>query len=178
MATPEQTLTTRQRAFCEAYSGNPNGTQAAITAGYSQASAASTASRLLKHPKVISTLQARRGEALARLEVTEDMVLAELAAVAFSNIEDYVTWDASAGALVVRPSVEIPRHLQAAIESIDEKVLESQNKDGTRLYTRTVRKVKLYSKLDALKTLAEYLGLTDSMAPKVAIFIKTGIERE
>lgn len=171
-------MTKRQRAFCEAYAVDPNGTQAAITAGYSKPSAASTATRLLKHPKVKKTLQARRAGALARLEVTEDMVLQELAAVAFSNIEDYVTWDAAAGALVVRPSVEIPRHLQAAIESIDEKVLESQNKDGSRLYTRTVRKVKLYSKMDALKTLAEYLGLTDSMAPKVAIFIKTGIERD
>ena len=178
MATPEQTLTKKQRAFCEAYALDANGTQAAIAAGYSKTSAATTSSRLLKHPKVMSMLQARRGAALARLEVTEDMVLQELAAVAFSNIEDYVTWDAAAGALVVRPSVEIPRHLQAAIESIDEKVLESQNKDGTRLYTRTVRKVKLYSKLDALKTLAEYLGLTDSMAPKVAVYIRTGIERD
>ena len=29
----------------------------------------------------------------------------------------------------------------------------------------------------AIKVLAEYLGVTESMAPKVAIFIKTGIER-
>ncbi len=44
--------------------------------------------------------------------------------------------------------------------------------------TRTKRKVKLYSKLDALGKLAEYLGLTDSMAPKVAVYIKTGIKRQ
>jgi len=77
----------------------------------------------------------------------------------------------------VRPSAEIPRHLQAAIAEVDEQVLKSENKDGSRTYTRSKRKVKLYNKLDPLKVLAEYLGITDSLAPKVAIFIKTGIER-
>ena len=120
----------------------------------------------------------RGAAALARLEVTEDMVLQELASIAFSNIEDYVTWDAGSGALAVRPSAGIPRHLAAAIESIDEKVLESSNKDRSRLYTRSQRKVKLYNKLDALKILAEYLGVTESMAPKVTVYLKTGINRE
>jgi len=50
--------------------------------------------------------------------------------------------------------------------------------DGSRLYTRSQRKVKLYNKLDALKILAEYLGVTESMAPKVTVYLKTGINRE
>ncbi|MEE8463084.1 MAG: hypothetical protein V3S50_13285 [Acidobacteriota bacterium] len=50
--------------------------------------------------------------------------------------------------------------------------------DGSQLYTRSQRKVKLYNKLDALKILAEYLGVTESMAPKVTGYLKTGINRE
>ena len=132
---------------------------------------------MLANVGVKSALRARGAAALARLEVTEDMVLQELAAIAFSNIEDYVEWDKDAGALVVKSSAEIPRALAAAIESVDEQVMESQNKDGSRFYTRTKRKVKLYPKLEALKLLAEYLGLTDSMAPKITVRLITGIHR-
>ena len=53
-----------------------------------------------------------------------------------------------------------------AIAEVDEQVLKSENKDGSRTYSRSKRKVKIYNKLDALKVLAEYLVITDSLAPK------------
>ena len=96
---------------------------------------------------------------------------------AFSNLEDFVTWDEDAGSLVVRPSAEIPRHIKAALESIEDQVMRTTNKDGTRSYERHKQKVKLYPKLEALKLLAEYLGLTESMAPKVTVRLITGIDR-
>lgn len=126
---------------------------------------------------MIEALRSRRLAALERLEVTEDLVLQELASVAFSNLDDFVTWDEKAGSLVVRPSADIPRHIKAALESIEDQVMETTNKDGTRSYQRHKQKVKLYPKLEALKVLAEYLGLTDSMAPKVAVYLNTGIKR-
>ena len=113
-----------------------------------------------------SALRARTTEALARLEVTEDMVLQELAAIAFSNIKNFTRWTDD-GELEVLPSAEIPDALAAAIESVDEQTLTSSNKDGSRNYCRVKRKVKLYSKLAALEKLADYLGLTDSLTPKV-----------
>jgi len=161
----------------DAYRAEPNAKKAALAAGYSPKAARQTGSRLLTHPQVAAALRARGAAALARLEVSEDMVLQELAAIAFSNIEDFVEWDQDAGALVVKASAEIPRHLASAIESIDEQVFKSENKDGSRLYERTKRKVKLYNKLDALKLLAEYLGVTESMAPKVTVHLVTGIDR-
>ena len=177
MSTNGQELNARQSAFVEEYGKDHNATQACIRAGYSKKTARQAGSRLLTLSSVKSAIRARGAAALARMEVTEDMVLQELAAIAFSNIEDFVTWDKDVGALVVKPSAEIPRHLQAAIAEVDEQVLKSENKDGSRTYERTKRKVKLYNKLEALKVLAEYLGVTDSMAPKVAVFIKTGIDR-
>jgi len=177
MAGKPSDLNTRQSAFVEAYSAKPNATAAAITAGYSPKSARQQGTCLLAHPAVIEALRARRSAALERLEVTEDLVLRELAAVAFSNLDDFLTWDESAGSLVVKPSAEIPRHIMAALESVEDQTLTSTNKDGTRDYERHKQKVKLYPKLPALQLLAEYLGLTDSMTPKVTVYLKTGIQR-
>ncbi len=131
----------------------------------------------MAHPSVIEALRLRKLTALKRLKVTEDLVLAELAAIAFSNLDDFVTWDEKAGSLVVRPSAEIPRHLLAALESVEDQTLTSTNRDGSRSYERHKQRVKLYPKIEALKLLAEYLGLTDTLAPKVIIYLKTGIVR-
>ena len=174
---PDTELTKMQRAFCDAYAAKPNATQAAITAGYSKRSASQQGSFLCSHPKVIENLQARKLEAMARLEVSEDMVLQEVAAIAFSNIKRFTRWTPD-GELEVIESDKIPDGLASAIESINERVLVTTNKDGSRSYTIKNRKVKLYPKLEALKLLAEYLGLTDSMAPKVTVHLVTGIKRE
>ena len=131
---------------------------------------------MLKHDGVAEALQARASTALARLEVTEERTMQELAAVAFSNIKDYLKWDKD-GDLVVKDSADIPDALAAAIESIEEQVKESKNKDGSRLYIRTKRKIKLYPKLPALQLISEYQGLKDSMAPKVTVHLITGIDR-
>ena len=171
-------MTPKQELFVQEYAKEPNAKKAALAAGYSPRTARQIGSHLLTNVDIKSALRARGAAALARMEVTEDMVLQELAAIAFSNIEDFVTWDDTADGLVVRPSAKIPRHLAAAIESIDEQVLKSENKDGSRTYTRSKRKVKLYNKLEALKVLAEYLGVTESMAPKVTVYLKTGINRK
>jgi hypothetical protein len=100
----------------------------------------------------------------------------ELAAVGFSNIKDYLEWDKDKG-LIVKDSADIPDVLAAAIESIEEQTLESTNKDGSRIYIRTKRKIKLYPKLPALQLISEYQGLTDSMAPKLTVRLITGINR-
>ena len=178
MAGKPPKLNTRQSAFVEAFSLNANATQAAIAAGYSPKSARQQGTLLRSYPAVIEALQARRRGALARLEVTEDLVLAELAAIAFSNLDDFLEWSDEAGSLVVKPSADIPRHLLAALESVEDQTLTSTNKDGTREYQRHKQRVKLYPKLPALQLLAEYLGLTDSITPKVTVYLKTGITRE
>ena len=79
--------------------------------------------------------------------------------------------------LAVMDSDDIPDELAAAVESITEKVNKSSNKDGTRIYTNINRTIKLYAKLPALQLICEYLGMTDSMAPKLTVKLVTGIVR-
>ena len=176
MSTNGHELNARQKAFVNAYLEKQNATAAALTAGYSEKTARQAGRRLLANVDIKSALRARGAAALARLEVTEDMVMQELAAIAFSNVKRFSRWTPD-GELEVIGSDEIPDALAAAIESIDEKTVKSENKDGSRTYSVTKRRLKLYNKLDALKTIAEYLGLTDTMAPKVTVHLITGIDR-
>ena len=139
-----QQLNEKQLAFVREYAIDSNATQAAIRAGYSEKTAYSQGSRLLKNVEVKAALQARTTTALARLEVTEDMTLQELAAVAFVNIKDVVSWK-EGGEMVVKSSAEIPRHLAAAIKSVEERVMVTKNKDGSRIYETITRKITFHN---------------------------------
>ena len=55
-------LNDRQYAFVQAYARDPNGTRAALAAGYSEATAASQASDLLRLPKVSAAVSAIQNE--------------------------------------------------------------------------------------------------------------------
>ena len=169
-------LTPRQERFVEEYLVDRNATAAAVRAGYSKKSASQIASHLLVDVKVQENIRARGAAALAKIEVTEERTLQEVSAVGFSNIKDFLEWDKDRG-LVVKDSKDIPDVLASAIESIEDQTLTTTNKDGTRTYTRHKLKVKLYPKLPALQLISEYIGLTDSMAPKVTVHLITGIDR-
>jgi len=88
-------LTFKQLRFAEEYVVDQNGTQAALRAGYSKASAAVSASRLLRNAKVrarITHHMARIGE-----EVDSRAIEAyqKLKNIAFQNIVDF--WDEDEG---------------------------------------------------------------------------------
>ena len=169
-------LNPKQLRFIEEYAKEPNATQAAIKAGYSEKTAKNQGSRLLTHEGVKEALSARARGALERLEVTEDLTLEELAAIAFAKITDFVTWE-EGGEMVVKSSSEIPPHLAAAIKSVEDRVTVSKNTVGSRIYETIKRKITFHPKLDALKLLAEYQGLTDTMTPRVTVHLITGIDR-
>ena len=67
-------LTTKQRLFVEAYLANPNATEAARRAGYSEKTAYSQGQRLLKNVEIRRLVESRIEEA----GMTADEVLREL----------------------------------------------------------------------------------------------------
>jgi len=176
MSTSGQELNARQQAFVREYAKEPNAKAAAIKAGYSKATARQIGSRLLTRVDIKSAIQARGKAALAKMEVTEARCLQELAAIAFSNVKAFSRWTPE-GELEVLASEAIPDELAACIESVTEKVNKSENKDGSRKYVNVNRTIKLYPKLPALQLICEYLGMTDSMAPKITVRLITGIVR-
>ena len=88
-----------------------------------------------------------------RVEITQDMVLAELAAVAFANGTDFVTVTQT-GSVRITPTGVLPAEKKKAIAAIKE------GQYGTE--------VKLYDKVRALELLGKHLGVFDNGAANAA----------
>jgi phage terminase small subunit len=150
-------LTPKQRAFVREYLRDSNQTQAAIRAGYSEASAESQGSRLLRNAKVLAAVEAGQAaleEAVqdeVRVEVAE--VLRELRRLAFSDIGQGV---GEGGAVLSLK--DMPEDFRRAISSIEVEALYA-GKGEERVQVGTVTKVKLWSKDKALELLGKYLKL-------------------
>lgn len=115
-------LNERQKRFCEEYIVDLNATQAAIRAGYSEKTAASTAARLLRNVKVqkyIAQLQAERGR---RLQVTQDDVIKEISDIALLPLDDD---NVLSGIVKVKDKVKalelLGRHFGAFVDKVEQK---------------------------------------------------------
>lgn len=115
-------LNERQKQFCEEYIVDLNATQAAIRAGYSEKTAASTAARLLRNVKVqkyIAQLQAERGQ---RLQVTQDDVIREICDIALLPLDDD---NVLSGIVKVKDKVKalelLGRHFGAFVDKVEQK---------------------------------------------------------
>ncbi len=160
-------LTEKQERFVAEYLVDLNATAAAKRANYSERTAYSMGQRLLKKVEIQAAIQEAIKKRARRTEITQDMVLKELAAIAFSNGADFAQvvvrevpedcWDPVAGVYRKVPrlvqlvqlanTADIPEERKAAISSIKE------GKHGIE--------VGSYDKIRALELLGKHLGLFD-----------------
>ncbi|WP_269497811.1 terminase small subunit [Castellaniella sp. S9] len=153
-------LTAKQRRFVEEYLIDLNATQAAVRAGYSKKTAASIGEENLRKPEISKAVQAAQAERSKRTEITQDMVLKELAKIGFADIRKVVRWGnteirlndgADEGlveiyhGLALTAADEIDDDTAAAIAEI------SQGKEGL--------KVKFHDKKGALVDIGRHLGM-------------------
>lgn len=80
-------LTEKQKRFCEEYLIDLNATQAAIRAGYSKRTARSQGQRMLTHVDIQMHLKELMSSRAARVEITADTVLGELAKIAAAEVD-------------------------------------------------------------------------------------------
>ena len=142
----ERPLTEKQQRFCDEYIVDFNATQAYIRAGYSvrnEGNAAAAASVLLRNHKIASELEARMLERQQRTEITQDMVVRELARIAFGDLRSAMSW--TGRGISLKHSSELTDDEAAALAEI------SEGKDGV--------KVKRYDKIKALELLGKHLGM-------------------
>ena len=110
-----------QQRFVTAYLANGgNGTRAATTAGYSPRSTASTASTLLRRPKVERTIREARLKSLEHLHSEAEDVLRELVAIAHMDPRDVVTWGPDGIAL--KDSANIPAAAARAVSKVTQRI--------------------------------------------------------
>jgi phage terminase small subunit len=128
------------------YVDNPNGTQAAIAAGYAPRSAHVTASRLLKRAKIKDAIARRNAEIMAELDFTPARIVREIAKVAGVNMADFVSIDDEGNPQIDLSGVK--RRQLAAVSAVEGRIIE----EG-----RVVKapKIRTHDKLKALDMLAK-----------------------
>ncbi|MCF5397124.1 terminase small subunit, partial [Pseudomonas syringae] len=85
-------LTAKQQRFVDEYLIDLNATQAATRAGYSKKTANEQGSRLLANVSVSAAIRQGMNARSGRVEITQDMVIKELAKIGFSDIRKVVRW--------------------------------------------------------------------------------------
>jgi phage terminase small subunit len=160
----------RQQLFALEYALDPqrNATQAAIRAGYSPATARTTAYRLMKNDDVKGIISRTVQAAAENAEVTLARVIAELAVIAFCDIRAVVSWNEDG--VAVRPSEVLTPAAAASVAEVRERIHFSRN-SHQQVRTLTVR---LHDKLKALVELARILEPTRDSSEGVKVYLAVG----
>ena len=139
-------LTAKQRIFADEYLIDLNATRAykvAYPRVKKDETARANSSRLLTNANVADYVEKRMKDREKRTEITQDMVLKELAKIGFANVTDYVTIE---GPYVkVKQTGDIPSEKIGAISGIKEGA------NGIE--------VKLNDKGKALELIGRHLGM-------------------
>ncbi len=143
-------LNPKQERFCQEYLVDLNATRAAIRAGYSPRTANEIGAENLAKPSIADRVAQLMAERQERTEVTQDEVVRELAFIAFSDTR-HIEMD-DHGRLQLAP--DAPQHAMRAVQSVKHK--KRVEKGGDVVHEAEYR---LWSKNDALKTLAQHLGM-------------------
>ena len=145
-------LTEKQKRFVAEYLVDLNATQAAIRAGYKAKSAYSIGQENLKKPEIQSALRKAMKRRSERTELTQDMVLRELAAVGFANGTDFA--EVRGGRVVFRDTAAVDSAKYPAVAGIKE------GRDGVE--------VRLYDKIRALELIGRHLGMFEGKSGRQA----------
>ncbi len=149
-------LTEKQKRFVNEYLIDLNATQAAIRAGYKEKTAYSIGQQNLKKLEVQKEIQKRMQERENRTEITQDMVMKELAAIAFSNGADY-------SKIVTKNSIDdlgnTFEYSDVVLKSTDELTNEQKKAIAGIKQTKFGISVETCDKVKALELLGKHLGM-------------------
>lgn len=167
-------MTAKQQRFCDEYLIDLNATQAAIRAGYSEKRASEQAYQLLQKTTIQDYIRKRKLDRIERTEITQDMVLRELAVIAFSNAADYAavverdaTIQTESGAIIPLIGADgNPVKYRTVEPVLTEDLTESQKRALSVIKKgRGGFEVKPYDKVRALELIGKHIGMfTDKVA--------------
>jgi phage terminase small subunit len=164
----------RRARFVAEYLIDRNATQAAIRAGYSPHTAKQQGSRLLTYDDVRAAIEEQAARTMAKLGVSRERVIAELANIAFANLLDYgqVTED---GKFELELSNTTPGQM-AAVQEISGTSRSTITADDTEQRECQIL-LKLGDKRKALVALGKHLGLFKGgqMSPALVSFNIIGL---
>jgi phage terminase small subunit len=146
-------LNERQKRFCDYYVIKPNGTEAAIKAGYSEKAARKIASKLLTLADIKDYIETKLVKRENKLEITAERVLLELARISFFDVRKLFNEDGT-----LKRIVDLDDDTAAAIAGIDISTLIKKQGEGATLEEIT-KKIKHVDKKGALELLGRNLSI-------------------
>jgi phage terminase small subunit len=147
-------LTPKQERFVQEYLIDLNATQAAVRAGYSEATAQEQGSRLLSNAMVSRAIQEAQQARSERTRLTSDDVLRELAVIGGSNAWNYSIGED--GSLMLADGV--PESAKRAVASIKRKTRIIPQKNGAPIIQHETE-FRLWDKNTALANIGKHLGM-------------------
>jgi phage terminase small subunit len=136
-------LTAKQEKFCYEYVIDLNATQAALRAGYSEKTAYSSGSRLLKNVEIQKFIQTLQADLEKTAGITALKVLKEHKKIAFSD-----TSMVREGWMTLKAYKELPKEIKDCIQ----EVATRETKYGNEI------KIKFYDKQKSLDSISKILG--------------------
>ena len=141
-------LRKKQEKFCHEYLIDLNATQAAIRAGYSKHTATNTGYEIMMKHDIREYIKELMEDRTKRTEITGDMVIKELAKIAFITESDFYEEDGT-----VKQLSELTNDQRAGLASYYVKTI----KDGED--TIDVPIFKTHDKRQALDSLGKHFGI-------------------
>ena len=145
-------LTPKQKKFCDEYLIDLNATQSAIRAGYSEKTAYSQGQRLLKNVEIQEYIRELNHERQERTKITGDMVVAELALLAFSDTGNLFTEDGG-----LKHISSMPEEVTRTIQEVTSRFERARGSDDGEV--AEIVKIKTYDKKGALDSLGKHFGI-------------------
>jgi phage terminase small subunit len=140
-------LTAKRKKFVDEYLKCLVATTAAIRAGYSKKTAKVTGAQLLTFPNVQEAIEKAQANRSKRTNITQDMVLKELANIAFGNLNRVSSWGADG--VDLKESSDLSEDDAATVS----EVAQTATPNGTNV------KIKQHDKVKALQLLGQHLGM-------------------
>ena len=147
-------LTPKQEAFVQEYLIDLNATQAAIRAGYSEKTSSEMGYENLNKPQILDAIAEAKAERSARTEITQDMVLQELAKIGFSDIRNVAAWGSA-------PVIEDDGAMTYPVELVNSSEIDDNTAAAISEVSLTAQgvKVKMIDKKGALDSIGRHLGM-------------------
>ena len=149
-------MTDAQKRFCDEYLIDLNATRAykvAYPNCKKDETASAAGSRMLGNVKVQEYIQEQQREREKRTKVTQDMIVNELAKIAFLDIS--ILYNENGGLKNIQDIDENTRRAISSLETFEE--FEGYGEDREKV--GDTKKVKLIDKTKALELLGKHLGM-------------------
>ena len=149
----------KHERFCQEYIIDLNGAKAAERSGYSKKTARTQANQLLTKLDISKRVAELKKERSERTEITQDMVIRELAICGFSDLKDYIEVIEDTGVIRAKSFEEMPEGKSRALQSIKEDRVIKEDAKGEQITVYDKINFKLYNKIQALELIGKHLGM-------------------